>query len=229
MDKLSRFKKLFETCKAIIFDFDGVLVDSEKFHFMSYRDVFARHGHTVDEVEYYKYWTSLGHGSRGEVERHNLDLDPIMIRDEKRPIFSKYCRDGSIELFPEAQEIVRILAEADKILTIGSGTVRPDIEAILENAGLRDTFRTIVGSDMVERIKPHPDTFLRILDDIELEPYECLVIEDAEKGLQAAQTAHIPVVVIRTRETKDFDFSPADLTLDSHGEFLELLRAMYPR
>ena len=228
MDKLYKLKKLFDTCRAVIFDFDGVLADSEKYHFISYRDVFARHGHEVDETEYYKYWTSLGHGARGEVERHNLDLDPIRIRDEKRPIFSEYCRDGSITLYNEAREVLDILGGADKVLTIASGTIRPDIEAILKNAGVIDRFRYIVGSDMVEAIKPAPDSFMKVLDEIQMEPYECLVIEDAEKGMQAALVCTIPVMVIRTRETKDFDFSLADLTLDSHGEFLELLREVFP-
>ena len=61
----------------MIFDFDGVLADSEKWHFATYSEVFARHGHTIDETEYYKYWTSLGMGARGEIERFGLDLDPI--------------------------------------------------------------------------------------------------------------------------------------------------------
>jgi beta-phosphoglucomutase-like phosphatase (HAD superfamily) len=76
LDKPQIFKQLFEKAKAIIFDFDGVLADSEKYHFITYSEVFARYGHTIDETEYYKYWTSLGLGARGEIERHNLDLDP---------------------------------------------------------------------------------------------------------------------------------------------------------
>jgi HAD superfamily hydrolase (TIGR01509 family) len=222
-----RFGRLFDRAHTIIFDFDGVLADSEKYHFMTYRDVFARHGHHIDETEYYKYWTSLGQGPRGEIERHGLDLDPAEIRDEKRPVFSEYCRDGSIKLFPEAMEIVRTLASAGKHLTIASGTPRPDIEAILHNAGLDGAFSHIIGSDTVPRVKPAPDIFLAMLDATGAEPYECLVIEDAEKGMEASIAAEIPVVVIRTPETRAFDFSAADLILESHVEFLELARDHY--
>ncbi|MDH3265125.1 MAG: HAD hydrolase-like protein, partial [Paracoccaceae bacterium] len=125
-----RFARLLLGARTIIFDFDGVLADSERFHFLAYSEVFARHGHRVDEVEYYKYWTSLGHGARGEIERHGLSLDPLAIRNEKLPIFSRYCRDGSITLYPEARELIDRMVLADKTLTVASGTAREDIEAV---------------------------------------------------------------------------------------------------
>ena len=219
-----RFRKLLDAARVIIFDFDGVLADSEKHHFVSYRDVFRRYGHEVDETQYYKYWTSMGLGARGEVERHGLDLDPVAIHDEKQPIFSGYCRDGSIQLFPQAKEMVRILAESNRVLTIASGSTRGDIEAILGNAGLEGTFSFIVGKDTVPTIKPAPDIFFAVLDEVGAEPYECLVIEDAEKGVSAAVAAGIPVVVVRTKETRHFDFDLADLVVDSHDELLALIR-----
>jgi len=225
LDKLYRFKKMFDTAGVIIFDFDGVLADSEKHHYLAYSEVFARYGHTIDETEYYKYWTSLGQGARGEIERHHLDLDPVAIKEEKNPIFSGYCRDGSIKLFPEAIELLDLLQGGNRILTIASGTVVPDIEAILDNAGLRDRFRVIVGSDTVPVLKPEPDVLHHVMDTVGCDPFECLVIEDAEKGMHAAATANIPVIVIRTEQTKTFDFSLADLTLDSHQEMIELARA----
>ena len=224
MNREDKFKQLVKAARALIFDFDGVLADSEKWHYATYREVFARYGHTVDEEEYYKYWTSLGQGARGEIDRFNLDLDPIAIRDEKRPLFSERCRDGSIELYPESFEILERLAKMDKILTIASGTLSSDITAILDNAGVRDYFCEIVGCDAVKSIKPAPDLFLEMLKRLKLPAGECLVVEDAEKGMQAANAAGIPVIVIRTKETQYFDFSEADITLNSHAEFLEMTR-----
>jgi beta-phosphoglucomutase-like phosphatase (HAD superfamily) len=225
LDRLYRFTKLVGAARVIVFDFDGLLADSEKYHYLAYSEVFARYGHTIDEKEYYKYWTSLGQGARGEIARHGLDLDPVAIKDEKDPIFSRYCRDGSITLFPESRELVDLLAGTGRVLTIASGTVRPDIEAILENAGVRECFAEIVGSDEVENLKPAPDVFHEVMDRVECDPFECLVFEDAEKGMSAAVAAHMPVVVVRTRQTKSFDFGLANLTLDSHAEMIELARA----
>jgi HAD superfamily hydrolase (TIGR01509 family) len=228
LNKQDKFDSLFDAARAVIFDFDGVLADSEKWHFITYSEVFARYGHTIDETEYYKYWTSLGLGTKGEIDRFGLDLDPAAIRDEKRPVFSERCRDGSIGLFPEAFEILERLGTTGKTLTIASGTPAPDIVAILDNAGVRDTFAEIIGSDTVPAIKPAPDLFLAMLERLALPGIECVVIEDAEKGMQASIASGIPVIVIRTSETRDFDFSDADLVLDSHGEFLDLTRAAFP-
>ena len=98
MNKQAEFTRLLEAAHAIIFDFDGVLACSERWHFVTYEEVFTRYGHTLDETEYYKYWTSLGHGARGEIERHDLDLDPVAIRAEKQPLFTERCRGGAAGL-----------------------------------------------------------------------------------------------------------------------------------
>jgi HAD superfamily hydrolase (TIGR01509 family) len=223
------FERLLDAARAVIFDFDGVLADSEKWHFATYREVFARHGHTIDEAEYYKYWTSLGLGARGEIERYGLDLDPIAIRDEKRPLFSARCRDGSIRLYGEAREIIERVAGAGKILAIASGTSSSDIQAILDNAGVREFFSEVIGCDTVPEIKPAPDLFLAMLERLGLPGGECVIIEDAEKGVQAAKAAGIAVIVIRTNETRQFHFGDADLALDSHAELLGLVRETLPR
>ncbi len=224
MNKRAAFDNLVRPAKGLIFDFDGFLADSEKYHFLSYKEVFARYGHDVDEVEYYKYWTSLGHGARGEIERHSLDLDRLAIRDEKLPIFSRYCEDGSIKLFDEAREMLEIFARSDKTLAIASGSPSADIRAVLRNGDVGDIFTTIIGSDTVPVIKPEPLIFFKTLEAISLSPEQCVVFEDAEKGMMAAIAAGIPVIVVRTRETRDFDFSAANLVLESHAELLECVR-----
>lgn len=228
MDKSYRFRKLLETARTIIFDFDGVVADSEPYHFKAYSEVFARHGHEVDETEYYKYWTSLGRGARGEIERHGLQLDPIQIRDEKRPIYSRYCRDGTIKVFPETAEFAHRMHAEGKQMAIASGSLSHDIMAILENAGMDDLFDPVIGIDTISTPKPAPDILFAVLDRTSREPYECVVIEDAEKGMYAAIDASIPVIIVRTKETQGIDFSLADVILDSHTELRELLHISFP-
>lgn len=226
--RLEKFKELTRA-RVMIFDFDGVLVDSERYHFETYSAVFRKYGHVIDETEYYKYWTSLGLGPRGEIDRYQLPLDPKKIRDEKRPVFSEYCRNGTIRFFPEARDLVLRLVHAGKVLTIASGTVRPDIEAILKNEDLTDAFSAIAGSDMVEAPKPAPDIFLHALKMVNASPREALVFEDAEKGVGSAKAAGIPVIVVRTKETEGIDFGNADLVFDSHADLLDHARRVFPR
>lgn len=210
----------------VIFDFDGVLVDSERHHMASYNTVFQKYGHTLDPVEYAKYWTSLGHGPKGEIERHKLNINPDAIRREKRPIFSELCRNGTVRFFPEALELVRLLVGAGKELAIASGTRKRDIVAILENEGLLETFGSVVGSD-IAALKPDPESFLTVLADVGASPSEAVIVEDAEKGVSAAIAAKIPVVVVRTPETIAIDFSGADLVLDSHAELVSFARRAF--
>ena len=226
MDKLSTLKNLLLPARGLILDFDGLLADSERFHFKAYDEVFGRYGHTLDEKEYYKYWTSLGRGAQGEIERHGLELDAIEIRQEKMPIFSRYCEDGTIKLFDDAKAMIDLLSRMGKRMAIASGTPASDVRAVLTNAGVDDVFDVVLGSDTVPRIKPAPDGFLKSLDALDLGASECLVFEDAEKGMFAAIDAGIPVVIIRTPQTQSFDFGRADLTVESHQEMVALLRVI---
>lgn len=228
MDKRDVLERLILPAKGIILDFDGLLADSEKFHFLSYREVFGRYEHDLDESEYYKYWTSLGHGARGEIERHDLSLDPKQIRVEKQPIFSRYCRDGSIRLYDGTAEMLRTFSASAKLLAIASGSFRKDIHAVLKNAGVDSLIQVVVGSDSVPRLKPAPDVFLKTAEILELRPQDCVVFEDAEKGMFAAIDAGIPVVIVLSDETRDFDFSRADLVIDSHDELIQLVREILP-
>ncbi|HXV14177.1 MAG TPA: HAD family phosphatase [Candidatus Krumholzibacteria bacterium] len=224
-DRLAHFARLF-AANLVIFDFDGVLVDSERHHMASYNAVFQKYGHTLDPVEYAKYWTSLGLGPKGEIERHRLNIDPDLIRREKRPAFSELCRNGTIRFFPEARELVDLLVRAKKTLAIASGTMKVDIEAILENEGLTEYFASVVGSDAAA-LKPDPESFEMVLRDVGASPNEAVILEDAEKGVSAAVAARIPVVVVRTPETRTIDFAGADLILDSHAELIDLARQVW--
>ena len=226
-ERFARFEALF-SARVVIFDFDGVLVDSERFHYQAYNAVFQKYGHTIDETEYTRYWTSLGLGPAGEVERHRLAIDPKAIRDEKRPIFSEYCLRGTIRFFPEARELVERLHRAGKTLTIASGSVRADIDAILAHEELAGHFAFIVGSETVSALKPAPDIFLHVLDAVGASPHDALVVEDAEKGVGAALAAGLPVAVVRTNETRAIEFAGANLVLDSHTELIEFARRAFP-
>jgi HAD superfamily hydrolase (TIGR01509 family) len=221
--RFDRFVQLFSV-PAVIFDFDGILVDSERHHMAAYNAVFQKYGHTLDEQEYFKYWTSLGHGPAGEIERHKLSLDPDMIRREKRPTFTALCRDGVVKFFPEARDVVERLSRAGKKLAIASGTSTSDITAVLDNEGLRDRFACIIGCDTVPALKPAPDIFNYALRELRVSAPEAVVVEDAEKGVGSARAAGIPVVVVRTPETAAIDFSEADLVLESHREWADLVR-----
>lgn len=191
--------------RAIIFDFDGVLVDSEPLIFKLTQEMAAQEGWMISEEEYYRDYLALD--DRRIVEHlystHGLALDRAR-RDElvhwKARAYWDLIRDGLPPL-QGAIPFVREL-EAQYPLAIASGSLRAEIEHLLEKMGLRDAFRVLVTADDVERSKPDPEVFLKALTELRqlfagrgdggkerLRAAECLVIEDAPAGVRAAHAA----------------------------------------
>ena len=227
-DKLDKLRSLLERCSCVVFDFDGLLADSEPFHYRAYNEVFERYGHTLDKEEYWVEWTSKGKGIAGEIERHNLKLgvDPLEMRQQKFEVYSRFCENGDIKLFPEALSLVKSLVSTHR-LAIASGSWTKDIRSILNNADALSHFPIILGKESAPREKPHPDIFLKAAEVLRHPPEVCLVMEDALKGLNAATEAGMPCLIIKNRLNHNIDFSGADLVIPSLAELI-LLRESLP-
>jgi len=222
-DKSHKLRSLLERCPCVVFDFDGLLADSEPFHFRAYNEVFERYGHSLDPEEYWVEWTSKGKGIAGEIERHNLDLgvDPTEMRQQKFEVYSRFCENGDIQLFPETLSLAKSLASSHRF-AIASGSWTKDIRSILKNADALSQFPVILGKESAPREKPHPDIFLKAAEALEHPPESCLVMEDALKGLNAATGAGMPCLIIKNRLNRNIDFSGADLVLSSLAELISL-------
>jgi len=204
--------KLIVGKKAVVFDFDNVLVDSEPYHFEAYNIVFSKRGHMLDRDEYWLEWTSRGGGAEGEIARHDLPMDPDEIRREKDPIYSEFCRTR-IEMFPAAKEIITMLAGVGYTLAIASGSYERDIRTILASNHVEDLFSAVVGKDGIARTKPDPETYIEAARRLGTPPTSCLAVEDAEKGVKSAHGAGMEVIVVMTDLTRDLEIAGADLTL----------------
>lgn len=218
----NKLDALLNSCKGVILDFDGLIADSEPFHYKAYNTVFERYGHSLDPDEYWVEFTSKGKGIQGEIERYNLKLDvsPTTMREEKFELYSQFCRNGEIPLFPSARRFMEALRTRFKV-AIASGSWEHDIRAILEHAEAQHLVQTILGkAPGKRREKPHPDIFLQAAEELGLPPRECMVVEDALKGLQAAKEAGMPCVIVLNPLNRDIDFTGADLVVSSLDEFL---------
>ncbi len=220
-----KLKEFFQTRKGIIFDFDGVLVDSEPFHFKAYNTVFEKYGHTIDPEEYWIEFTSKGKGAQGEIDRYELEgLDAGVIREKKFIVYSKFCQNGAIKFFPSAMKLVRQAKSSGYKLVIASGSRNADIRTILDSNDLRNTFDLIMGKESAPREKPAPDIFIEAAKKIGIDPSELIVLEDAEKGLEASRGAGIPCVIIRNKLNLNIDFTGADFICENLDEVIEAMR-----
>ena len=187
--------------RAVIFDFDGVLVNTEPLHFRTLREILLPEGIAIDEDEYVA--TYLAYDDRGAIrlalERHGVPIDADRVEriaERKAAIFDAAAAE--VPFFPGVRELLAGLA-AEMPLAIASGALHGEIEAILQTGGLLPVFHAIVGADDVARGKPHPEPYLMAMALLEpraprLRPEECLVFEDSMPGIAAARAAGMTVV-----------------------------------
>ena len=220
LSQSEKLKSLLKKTNGIIFDFDGLLADSEPYHYLAYNQIFEKYGHSLNKSEYWVEWTSKGQGIAGEIKRHNLDLpiDPIKLREQKFEVYSQYCQNGDIKLFPEAIKVARKL-KANLPVAIASGSWKHDIRAILKNSGAEDLFDNILGKESATKEKPHPDIFINAAKSLHCNASQCMVIEDALKGLIAAKAANMSCIIILNQLNQNIDFSKADLIFSSLSDF----------
>ncbi|MEC9423603.1 MAG: HAD family phosphatase [Nitrospinota bacterium] len=224
LERKEKLHILIKNAKAAILDFDGLLADSEPYHYKAYNEVFQRYGHTLNKDEYWIEWTSKGKGIAGEIERHNLNLniEPIELRKQKFEVYSQFCQSGDIKLFPEAIRLVKRLSENYKI-AIASGSWAKDIQHILKNGNASDLIPIILGKESAKREKPFPDIFLNAANKLGYEPKDCFVIEDALKGLNAANEAGIPCIILRNELNQNIEFKSAEIVFPSLADFVSAL------
>jgi beta-phosphoglucomutase len=215
--------------RAIIFDFDGVIVDSEPLIMRLTQRMAAQQGWMLTEKEYYRDYLALD--DRGIIERlyraHGLECDSRR-RDDlvkwKARTYMELIRDG-LPAMPGAVEFVRRAAELYP-LAIASGSLRTEIEYLLAKIGLRDAFQTIASAEDTERSKPDPQIYNAALsrlrqvpglDAPQLAAGECLAIEDAPAGVVAAHAAGIKCLAL-AHSRSPLELHHADALFQSFAE-----------
>ena len=189
--------------RTIIFDFDGVIVDSEPIIMRLTQQMAAKEGWTVSEEDYYRNYLALD--DRGIVEHlfisHGRAVDRARVEELvewKSRVYGEIIENG----LPAMAGAVDFVRRAAKLypLAIASGSARSEIEHLLGKLHLRDCFRTIASADDCERSKPDPEVYLKAIASLQalsgfadkpLRASECVAIEDAPGGIDAAHAAGI--------------------------------------
>lgn len=223
------------TLRAIVFDFDGVLANSEPLHYRGFRDVLAAEGVELSESDYYARYLGFDDAGAFAAIAADRGLDWPSTRvatlvDRKAVRLEELEREASV-LFPGARAAIERLS-LDCPIAIASGALRPEILRVLERERLTSFFATIVAAGDTPASKPAPDPYRRAVDllsaaaDTPISPRDCVAIEDSVWGLQSARTAGLRTVGI-THTYPATALAEADLVVD-HLDALtsERLRAM---
>ena len=187
--------------RAVVFDFDGVLADSEPLHFRALRELLATLGVALSAADYYEKY--VGFDDVGVFEalaaEHGWPLTEARVAAlvaEKSRIFDGLMATADV-LFPAASRCVERLA-AVLPLGIASGALKHEIQGVLRRAGLERHFRFIVAAGDTPVSKPAPDPYLLAAWRHGLPPEACVAIEDTRQGLASARAAGLRTVGIST-------------------------------
>jgi HAD superfamily hydrolase (TIGR01509 family) len=212
--------------KAVLFDFDGVLVDTEWAIYQAWRRTFESHGHDLPLEIYtrcigtdFATWspkTHLEELTGLAFDWH--DLDGRRQQEIRRDL-------GDIGAMAGVEPLLEKLAARGLPMAVVSSSSHSWVDGWLEKLGLNGHFNTTVCRGDVPRIKPAPDLFLEAARRLDVRPRDCLVIEDSHNGMRAAKEAGMQVWVVPNRVTGCLDFTGADGVF---GSLLECAGRLVP-
>jgi len=213
--------KLDAMLRAVIFDFNGIIVNDEPIHFRLFQRVFAEEGITLSEGDYYARY--LGFDDRGAFDagyRENnraLSVEQLADLIARKAVYYQQAIRDHVEIFPGVKKLVADLTKSLP-LAVASGALRSEIEAILTTAGLLKQFHAIVSAEDVTRGKPEPEVFLKALAALNgrapthtpIAAADCVVIEDSKEGIKGARRAGMKCLAVTNSH-------PAELLQEAHA------------
>jgi len=218
--------------RAIFFDFDGVITNTEPVHFEAWKEVLAAEKICLSHEEFSEHY--VGINDRDLVEKtSNIHQRTFSPSEKENLITAKVnlsisiLRKNGIPLFDGIKETLATLSQSKK-LCIVTGCHRKELELILESTGINSSFQFWIPSDLVTHGKPHPEGYQLAFEKMkslckwepELKKEECLVIEDSINGVKAAKKAGFPCLGVTTSSSKE-ELHEADMHAKSVLEFFQ--------
>lgn len=199
--------------KALLWDHDGVLVDTEGLYFQANRELLAEVGVELSEAQYRRYLLVAGTGAWHLAAERGCSATEIA--DLKRRRDDRY-RDLLLTSDVAIAGVAELLAELHSRIrmAIVTSSRRSDFDAIHSRTALTRHFELILAREDYRLAKPDPEPYVMAVERLKLSASECLVIEDSERGLAAAKAAGLPCWVIPSALTRDSNFSAADRRFD---------------
>jgi pseudouridine-5'-monophosphatase len=204
---------------AVLFDFDGLLVDSEPLQEAAWHRFVARYDRVL-EPDLMRRMFGLRLLESAALVREELGL-PLSVEQvmEERDAEFLASLPGALRAMPEAGATVAAMSELRLRTALATSGHQRYITIALRELGLTNAFDAIVTGDMVARGKPAPDIFLRAAELLGVPPAECVVVEDAPHGIAAARAAGMFAVAVPNHLTQDLDFTAAHMMCPSLGVF----------
>ena len=200
--------------KAVIFDMDGVIIDSEPIHARIEKGLLEELGGHISDEEYLKYvgmtdeamWSSF---------KENYDLKPSvddLIATKKERFMEEI---HNVPLVEDFKEVLDAFYENGCKIALASSNNKVTVDKIIKEFSLSSYFETAISGEEITHGKPHPEIFLTAADHMDVEPKECLVFEDATNGVEAAKAAGMKCIGLDNPNSGEQDLSEADWVIDT--------------
>ena len=210
--------------KVVIFDMDGVIINSEPLHFEIEGQLLEELGGKFDRKSHeafvgttdYSIWMKLK-------EQFNLKPSVEEIIHMKKERFLK--RIDEVQLTENFMDFMLTLYNQGYSMAIASSNNRKIVDAIVKRFGLGKYIKYIISGEEVKKGKPDPEIFLTVAKKIDVKPEECLVVEDAENGVKAAKAAGMKCIGLKNMGSGNQDLSLADLVISNFNQLnLEIIK-----
>lgn len=206
--------------RALIFDFDGLILDTESPMRAAWLETFAEHGLVVSAEQ----WASLLGASADLPEAYELLEDHLGVSVDRMAIQDHVVGRElqlleSEDVLPGVRELIQTAQAAGVRLAVASSSEREWVHSLLSQHGLIESFDVVVCAEDVAQTKPFPDLFLKAIAHLNVESYEAIVFEDSEHGVRAAKAAGIFCVAVPNKVTQCLPFADADLVVTSIAEY----------
>lgn len=211
---------------ACIFDFDGILVDSEvvlvklweraasEFNYRFQKENFLHClGRTVEDIR------------QIQISQFGTNYPFDAIYQKVQVYFRETIRVDGLPLVPGVLELRQYLEDSHIKMAVASSTYRAEVLYRMEKAGIAHLFSTVLGGDDIQYPKPAPDIFLKTAESLQVEPSDCLVLEDSQSGVLAAKSAGMHVMVVQNLSpVTEIMHEKADAIFPSHIALLQFLK-----
>jgi HAD superfamily hydrolase (TIGR01509 family) len=187
---------LFAAKTAVIFDFDGTIANTLHLHEAAFKEALAAYPLAYTYSDYAGMSTRKAISLIFSANQQELTGDQLLALTKKKQLAANALYRQAIDFMPGAETLIRLLYDKKFRLFVASSGSHMNVHAGLEALGILHLFGGVITADDVEQAKPHPEIFLKILEQYNIPAMQAIIIEDAVSGLQAAAAAGIDAVCI---------------------------------
>lgn len=198
--------------KALLFDLDGTLIDSEFFHYECWNEILNESGISLTYDDWLKNYAGvpLPTNAKNLIERYHITADLAQIIERREKLTLERLKTKDVNLMPYVEGFLKEFSEKGYTMALVTSSPRQDVDAIFKRNGIGSYFKMIITRSDVTKSKPDPESYLVCCEKLSLAAEECLVFEDTINGVRSAKAAGLTCFAVQSNSEDHQKLSVAD-------------------